>query len=160
MNLDDRVTALRELIRETFADRRYEGQITPCDGQWDELDDGRPLYEALNGKKWTEVPTTLLYGLPDGYVLLTDAAFAAFIAAWLIVSLEDINGKNSVREFLSYTFSHTSQQYRILDRPQRETIRFLVNEFAHSETSDFIRRHAVEAAELLTKVENDVNVGN
>jgi len=156
MDSRNQISALRELIHRTFPDTRYEGQVALDDGELNELDDGHDLYEELNGRKWTELPASFLHAHPDGYVLLTDQAFRAFVAAWLIAALENTSQENLVRNFLSYAFSNNSRQYRILDRTQRETVRLLVNELAQSERSDFVRQHALEAIKLLAKVENDI----
>jgi len=121
---DKRIIALRDAVRRDFPDVTHAGEVTRHDGAWrPELteenaihDDDMLLYEGLIGKKWTEVPKQLLHDFPDGFVLLTDGALVAFLAAWLMRSLDLIYGENPVREF-SVCFQsgrgfHPGSQYK------------------------------------------------
>jgi hypothetical protein len=150
---------LREAIRRSFPAEIYTGKVTPNDGEWlpeltEEnaiLDDDMFLYEGLNGRRWTEVPTQLLQTHLDGYVLLTDQAFTAFLPAWLMYSLENMDGENEVRNFLVYAFSYTLRQFRVLDPEQKGIVRSLLAEFAERGTSRFVKKLAVEALALIAK---------
>ena len=52
-----RIAALREMVQSAFPARLYEGKITPADGEWTpELDDDEIMYNALKGRRWTEIP--------------------------------------------------------------------------------------------------------
>ena len=110
---DQRIIALRDAVRRAFPEVTYTGKVTRHDGAWlPELteenaihDDDMFLYEGLTGKKWTEVPEKLLDAFPGDFVLLTDEALVAFLAAWLTRSLDNIDGENPVREFSVYAFS-------------------------------------------------------
>jgi hypothetical protein len=157
-----RTSELREAIQQTFPAERYDGVITNDDKKLDdpELDDEKELYEALKGKKWTDVPQQLLDTQPDGYVLLTDEAFAAFIAAWLMRSLESLDGENEVRDFVVYAFSPRDDmvpdttglvlhRMRILSSQQRRVLHSLLTEFAERDPSEFQKRLALEAVALL-----------
>jgi hypothetical protein len=147
---DGRIAALRESIRRSFPAEPYRGKVTPNDGEWTpELDEDQDLYGALNARRWTEVPTQLLHSQPDAYVLLTDQAFAAFLPAWLMFSLEDMDAENEVRNFLVYAFSNTLRQFRVLNPEQRLTVRSLLEEFAERETSAPIRALATQAVALI-----------
>ena len=156
---DGRTAALREAIRRSFPAERYTGKVTPHDGEWlpeltEEnaiLDDHMFLYEALNGRRWTEVPTQLLRNQPDGYVLLTDEAFTAFLPAWLMHSLEGMDAKNEVRDFLVYTFSSTLSQFRVLNPEQQLTVRSLLAEFAERESSPYVKKLAFQALALIDR---------
>src|ERR1700721_2962157 len=100
-NQDERVAALRVAIREAFPAEVYNGKVTRYDGAFTaELDDEQKLYEALKGRKWTDVQEQLVYSEPDGYLLLIDEAFVAFVAAWFMRSVENIDGENQVRDFV------------------------------------------------------------
>lgn len=81
-----------------------------------------------------------------------------FLAAWLVCSLEDIDGENEVRERLVYAFSpggviSTEElivgRLRTLNTEQRVVVRSLLTEFAQRERSAFIRKHAVDAVKLI-----------
>ena len=162
---DERLTALRDAIRRTFPEVTYTGKVTRHDGMWlPELteenaihDDDMFLYKGLIGKKWTEVPKQLLHDFPDGFVLLTDEALVAFLAAWLMRSLDDIDGENSVREYFVYSFSREASstadlkisRLRALTPGQRSSVRSLLAEFAQREPSEFIREHAATAVQML-----------
>jgi hypothetical protein len=162
---DERITALRDAIRRAFPEVTYTGKVTRHDGAWlPELteenaihDDDMFLYEGLTGKKWTEISKQLLHDFPDGFVLLTDEALVAFLAAWLIRSLDHIDGENPVREFFVYAFSPGESStadlkislLRALNTEQRSAVRSLLAEFAQREPSEFIREHAASAVQML-----------
>ena len=95
---DGRLAALRDAIRCAFPYEPYTGKITRHDDTLDdsELEEERYLYEALKGRSWTDIPQQLLDNRPDGYMRLANEAFATFLAAWLMRSLEDIDGENEV----------------------------------------------------------------
>jgi hypothetical protein len=164
---DERISALRESIRRLFPAEPYTGKVTRYDGEWapeDDnkalLDDDQVLYEALNGRRWTEVPTQLLRNQPDGLPLLTDEAYVAFLPAWLMCSLENIHGQNEVRNFVVYNFAprpemmpdmteFTVDRLRVLNPEQRLAIRSLLAEFAKQEASSNIRNLASQAVALI-----------
>jgi hypothetical protein len=166
---DERIAALRDSIQRAFPVVAYTGQITRCDGAWlPELteenaihDDDMFVYEALKDQKWTDVPKALLHTQPDGFVLLTDEALVAYLAAWLMCSLDDIEGENEVREFVVYSFSPAdltpndefkANRIRALNPEQRLVLRSALAEFARSEPSEFIRQNAVNAVEFIDGV--------
>ena len=143
---------MRDSIPRSFPAEPYTGKVTLYDDKWDEypeLDEDRDLYENLNGRRWTDLAPELIRNLPDGYVLLTDQAFVEFLPAWLVVSLEGMEGENIVREFLTYTFSSTMRQFRVLDPEQRLLVRSVLALVAERESSKFIRGHAAEALALI-----------
>ena len=157
-----RVEALRQSIQRAFPAETYTGRITPYDDRLDnpDLDDEKDLHEALKGRRWTEIPQQLLQNQPDGYVLLTAEAFAAFIAAWLMRSLENIDGENEVRHFVVYAFSpkhdlvpdttaFVLHRLRALSPEQRETLRSLLMDFAQQDPSAFQRKLASDAVSLI-----------
>ena len=101
------IISLREQIRTTFPAEKFEGTITPMDGELtEEFDEEKDLYDTLRDLTWPEIPAAFIRANPDGFVLLTDAACAAFLPAWLMQSL-DAEDENIVREFVSYAFSPT-----------------------------------------------------
>ena len=156
---NEKVVALREAILRSFPAREHKGKITEVDGEWlpelteenEILDDEKFLYEAVNGRLWTQVSKMYLQSAPDGFVLLSDEAFAAFLPAWLILSLENMDGENEVREFLIYSFSSSMQQFRVLNTEQQDVVRALVDEFSKFERSSFIREYAREALALIDR---------
>jgi hypothetical protein len=161
-----RIAALRESIRHVFPAETYKGPITPHDDQLDDpdLDEEKDLYEALKGRTWKDVPPSILDNQPDGYVLLTDEAFAAFLAAWLMRSLENMDGENEIRDFVVYTFSPKHdmvpdttwfilRRLRSLVPEQRHTLHSLLTEFSERDPSAFQRRLASEAVALLDSLE-------
>lgn len=162
------IAPLRRAIQRAFPAERYTGCVTRHDGAWlPELteenaihDDDKFLYEALKGQKWTDVPREFLYAMPDGFVLLTEQALVAFLAAWLMTSLENMEGENLVREYLVYAFSPSGVtpntdfiigELRALNTEQRSVIRLVLAEFAQREPSDFIRKHASNAVEFIDR---------
>lgn len=161
---DRRIDELRESIRRSFPEEIYTGTITRYDDSKNpDMDEERDLYTALSGRKWTDVPKELLHAQPDGYELLTDEAFVAFFPAWLMHSLENIDGENEIRSFVVYAFSprhnlvpdmtwFKMQRLRCLNPEQRLTLRSLMSEFARRDSSGFRRKLASEAVALLDSV--------
>jgi hypothetical protein len=160
-----RIAELRQSIERAFPAKPYIGKIMPFDEKLDdpEMDEEKELYDALKGRKWTEVPKEILHNQPDAYVLLTDEAFTAFIAAWLMCSLEDMEGENEVRNFLVYAFSpkhdklpdtteFVRHQIRALNQEQRHTLRSILLEVAEREPSSFVKRLASEAVALIDTI--------
>jgi|tagenome__1003787_1003787.scaffolds.fasta_scaffold20452846_2 hypothetical protein len=153
--LQRRITALGESIRRSFPPETQTGQITHSDDSDNpDIDEERDLQNALSGRKWTDVPKELLQAQPDGYELLTDEAFVAFLPAWLMHSLENIDGENEIREFVIYAFSpdmtsFKMQRLRCLSLDQRLTLRSLLAEFAERESSPYLRKLASEAVALI-----------
>ena len=92
-----RAGVLREAILRTFPAERYAGKITNYDNDClleltqdsESLDDEKYFYEAVSGHVWTEIPKGYLQREPDGFLRLSDEAFAAFLPAWLMESLEN-----------------------------------------------------------------------
>ncbi len=158
---DERVTALREMIKQTFPADRYAGPVTPYDpGPWaEELDEEQVLYETLKGRSWTEAPADFLQQYPDAYLMLTAEAFVAFLAAWLNYSLENMGGENEVREYLVYACSPPGESWKVLsplNPRQRASVRALMAEFVENEQSGLIREKAVKA---LTRIDELLTAG-
>jgi|ERR1700690_1203309 len=149
----ERIDALRESIRRSFPAESYKGRVTPNDDGLDDpdLDEDRDLYEALNGRKWTEVPTRLLQAESSGYELLTDEAFTAFLPAWLMRSLEDMDAENEVRNFVVYSFSATMRRFSVLNPEQQLTVRSILEQFTERGTCTYVRNLAAEAIALIDR---------
>jgi hypothetical protein len=143
--------ALRDSIRSAFPAEKYSGQVTPADGAFTpELDDDEALFKASSGRHWTDLDQCFLHAQPDGFELLTDAAYRAFLAAWLMYSLENMNSENEVRNFVLYAFSITAQRLRALNQDQRQTVRSLLAYFKQRESNRFLRNCAEEGIAILT----------
>ena len=104
--------------------------------------------------EWTEVPRNLLFRHPDGYVLLTDQAFVAFLPAWLMCSLEGMDEENEVRNFLAYTFSNTLRQFRLLNLEQRLIVRSILAEFSQRGTGSFVRDLLAKTIVFIDSLDN------
>ncbi len=146
----DRGDALREMVRQAFPTETYDGMVTRYDpGPWtEELDEEQALYETLKGRSWPDIPSDFLCHYPDAFCLLAPEALAAFIPAWLMYSLENLQGENEIREFLIYTFSPPGYSWEYLSpltSQQRSTVRALLAEFAENEPNAFVREHAAKA---------------
>ena len=152
--VDPKIAALKEDLRRVFPAVTYHGPITTADGRWTpELDDDQDVYEHLKGLSWPQAPTSLMLGQPDGYLLLADAAFTAFLPAWLMLSLERAEEhEDEIREFLIYSFSSTLRQFRLLNPEQRELVRSIIAEFHLRITDAFVKSSANEALELIDRL--------
>lgn len=170
-NSAEHLTELRNAILRAFPDVVFDGQITPHDGEWpdepkeEDLIEGQPiygdemlLYEGLKGHKWSEIPRDFLQGMSGDYVLLTSEALAAFIAAWLMRSLEDLTGDNDIRQIFIYALSprdeaegkeFTISLLRAFNPGQLAVLRLLLNEFSQSESSSFVRQRAHYAVKFI-----------
>jgi hypothetical protein len=157
-----RTVELRRLIRSAFPAHIYDGTITNYDDKLEdpELDEEKELYERLKGKAWTDVSQQFLDSQPDGYVLLVEKAFVAFVAAWLTRSLDNFDGENKVRDFVVYAFGpkrdlvpdmteFIRQRLIALDGQQRDVLHALLTEFAETDPSAFQRKLASEAVALI-----------
>ncbi len=146
----DRCDALREMVRQAFPTEPYDGKVTRYDpGPWaEELDEEQALYETLKGRCWPDIPADFVRNYPDAFCLLTPEALAVFFPAWLMYSLENMQGENEVRELLIYTFAppgHSWQHLQPLTSQQRSAVRALIAEFADNEANAFVRAHAAKA---------------
>jgi hypothetical protein len=169
-NPDGHLPDLRNAILRAFPDVVFSGQITPHDGEWpdepteDELIEGQPiygdemlLYEGLKGHKWSDIPRQFIQGMATEYVLLTSEALVAFIAAWLMCSLENLAGQNDVRDLFIFTFSPDREEskeftidlLRAFNREQLTVLHLLLTEFSQSESSSFVREHALKAVKFI-----------
>jgi hypothetical protein len=135
-------------IRTAFPDSEFFGLITSADGSLnEELDEEQALYGALRGRKWTEIPASFVGSYPDGVVLLTDEAFAAFLPAWLTCALQD----RTVRELMVYTFSprepseRMNRRIRSLTSSQREALLAFLAHCVEVESSSFVKERARRA---------------
>jgi hypothetical protein len=100
------VTALWRAIQAAFPPTVFQGAVTPADEeQWaEEIDDDLDLRDNLRGRTWKEVPDEIIDRQAGGLPLLTPEAFAAFLPAWLVRSLDRLDAENEVREFTVYQF--------------------------------------------------------
>ena len=169
---DEKIERLRESIRRAFPAETYTGEVTRYDSELsselredqESLEEDQDLFRALKGRKWTEVPRESLQHLPDGYVLLSDKAFVAFLAFWLVRALENMDGENEDRNFLVYAFSpkydmtpdmtyRVFERLRFLNSEQRQAVRSLLMEFTERGTVPFVRNLAVQAVALIDSLQ-------
>lgn len=160
---DERVATLRDAIRRAFPVVTYTGRITRHDGAWYEPmeedtthEDDLFVYQALRGRTWTDVSTGFLCDEPDGFVLLTDAALPAYLAAWLMWSLKDIHAENNVREDVVHSFSGSAHLLRALNSEQRVTLRALLTFFHDCERNSYVRQRCAEALTQIDKLEREL----
>jgi hypothetical protein len=172
MDTNEHLTDLQNAILRAFPDTMLDGQITPHDGEWpnepreeDAIYDGQViygdemiLYEGLKGHKWSDIPRQFIQGMATDFVLLTSEALVAFIAAWLMCSLENLTGQNDVREHFIYTFGRnkdaegtdfTISLLRAFNPEQLALLRLLLAEFSKSESSSFVSEHALNAVKFI-----------
>ena len=171
------MTDLKNAILRAFPDVVFDGQITPHDGEWpDEVTeetaiyegqviygDEMLLYEGLKGHKWSDIPREFIEGMATDFVLLTSEALVAFIAAWLMRSLENFAGKNDVRsDFINMLSPNREESkeltialLRAFNPEQLAVLRLLLMEFSKSESSSFVRDHAHNAVKLIESLSID-----
>jgi hypothetical protein len=141
---------LRAKIKVAFPDAAFSGVITGADGLLsEELDEEQALYGALRGRKWSEVPVSIIESNPDGIVLLTDEAFVAFLPAWLNRALT----QEKVREMMVYVFSPdvhkstetTDHRMRQFTSPQKDVLVAFLKYCLEVESSKFVKERARSA---------------
>lgn len=165
---------MQNAILRAFPDVVFDGQITPHDGEWpDEVTEETAIYEGqviygdemllhegLKGNKWSDIPREFIQGMAIDFVLLTSEALVAFIAAWLMRSLENLTGKNDVRTHFINMFSHdrdedkdfTISLLRAFNPEQLAVLRLLFAEFSKSEPSSFVREDAHNAVKFIDRL--------
>ena len=151
------VAALRQAITLAFPPTAFQGPVTPADNEgWaEEIDDDLDLRDNLRGRAWNELAAQLIDRQAGGLPLLTPEAFAAFLPAWLMRSLDGLSGDNEVREFTVYAFCRSDthpalqEHHRIrlamLNREQRKTVTDFLILVSRHEGNRFLRVSADEA---------------
>ena len=152
---------LHEMVFASFPPVTYYGTVVAGgdDGPWpgDETDD-EDLFRMLKQRRWTDIPADFINRHLGAFVLLTAQAFATFIPAWLIFSLEH-NFKGA--EFVVFTFGPQDldapthirplsvEMFRVLTPLQRRTLHlFLQATAAHLATSP-LGNHALVASDTV-----------
>ncbi len=174
--LNEHLTDLKSSILRAFPDVVFEGQITRHDGEWPEevteetaiyegqvmYGDEMLLYEGLKGHKWSDIPRQFIEGMVMDLVLLTSEALVAFIAAWMMRSLENLAGKNEVRsDFINMlcpieeSKESTIDLLRAFNPEQLAVLRLFFVEFSKSEPLRFVREYAHNAAKFIESLSID-----
>lgn len=165
---DERLTHLQNAILRAFPDVVFDGPITHHDNEWpDDIPENRIyegqvlygdemfLYQELKGHKWSEVSREFIQGMATEYVLLTSEALVAYIAAWLMHSLENLTGENQVRDLFIYMFTPRDEQkdfiislFRAFNPEQLVVLRLLLVEFSETVSSDYVREYALNGVKF------------
>jgi hypothetical protein len=87
---------LRDQIRQAFPATPFDGDITR------DNEECRWFQEELHHKRWDEISTAFLDATGDP-VLLTPAAFVAFLPAYLFRALDNLSPHSQVAELTVYT---------------------------------------------------------
>ena len=148
-NRDEASERVRAKIVAAFPDFIFTGPITGVDeNPAEELDEEQDLYSNLSGRRWSEIPADVLDRNVDGYHLLTDAAFVAFLPAWLNRAITS----DEAREFIAYTFEPRYDPKRWLDRRirqlsyhQMEAVQMLLAFCIEFEPSSWVKEHTQNA---------------
>ncbi len=140
-------------------------QYTPNDGEWPQgranqdlpYADEKLLYEYLYGRKWTEISREFLDGMHFDFLLLTMEAWVAFLAAWMMHSLEDSREtRHTMGSALVIVLSpgdepwmtdFTLNRLRVLNSEQRAAVRSFLIEFGQRDR--YVQREASEAVKLI-----------
>jgi hypothetical protein len=153
----DAAATLRQTITLAFPPVVFRGGITPMDGEAraDEIDDDLDLRDNLRNRAWNEVAAAVIARHAGDLPLLTPEAFAAFLPAWLMRSLENLSGDNKVREFTVYEFCNTDAhpglrahqriRHSLLNAEQRRVIVDFLVLTSRCERDRFLRARAGEA---------------
>jgi len=110
------IEQLREEIRQAFPPSVFEGPATDC-----KCEECAEISNTLAHKRWDEVPHSFL-DFTCSPTLFTPQAFAAFLPAYLLRALDDLEGSTVVLEFTTYSLSpydsdgDVEQQKRNIER--------------------------------------------
>jgi hypothetical protein len=168
---DKHLTDLKNAILRAFPDVVFDGQITRHDGEWPEevteetaiyegqviYGDEMLLYKGLKGHRWSDISREFIEGMAMDFVLLTSEALAAFIAAWMMRSLENLAGENEVRsDFINMLCPNREESkeltinlLRAFNHEQLAVLRLFFVEFSKNEPSSFVRESAYNAAKFI-----------
>ena len=131
--------------------------ITPADGEaWaEEIDDDLDLRDKLSNRAWNEVTAEIIGMQAADLPLFTPEAYAAFLPAWLMHSLENLSGDNEVRDFTVYEFcrhdphpalqEHQRIRHALLNAEQRKGVVDFLVLVSNRERDQFWRAKAEEA---------------
>ncbi len=164
--LKSQIEPLRQMILRSFPPSFYFGTVVAGgdDGPWIPSTQGDPaddedLFRMLKHSRWTDVPADFIDNHLGAFVLLTAPAFAAFIPAWLIFSLEN-NLKGA--EFIVYTFAPppgttqirplSIEMFRALNPQQSRTLHTFLQITAAHDRSHIVREQALAAADAIDKL--------
>jgi hypothetical protein len=166
--LQNQIEPLRQQILRSFPPSIYAGTVIAGgdEGPWIPAPAGTPsddedLFRMLKHSRWTDIPADFVDHHLGAFVLLTAPAFAAFIPAWLIFSLEN-NLKGA--EFVVYTFGPIDptgstqirplsiEMFRALTPQQRRTVHAFLQITAAHDRSYAIREQALTAADAIEKL--------
>ena len=156
--MSDERRLLQKRIEDAFGDMPFNGPITSVDGmENEELDEQRLLYAELHAKRWRDISPDFIKAYPDGVVLLSDDAYAAFLPAWILCALED----EKVRELLIYQFSPETPSDRIhhrvlqLTTTQRGALLEFLTYCISLEASHHIKEAARKAVVFVSRLVGD-----
>ena len=164
--LKSQIEPLRQMILRSFPPSFYFGIVVAGGdgGPWIPSTQGDPaddedLFRMLKHSRWTDVPADFIEQHLGAFVLLTESAFAAFIPAWLIFSLEN-NLKGA--EFVAHTFAPPAgttqirplsiEMFRALNPQQSRTLHAFLQITAAHDRSHLIREQALAAADAIDKL--------
>jgi hypothetical protein len=139
---------------------------------WSEsLDDDLDLAHGLKGRSWSDIPNDFIDEHSGDLVLLTHEAFAAFLPAWIVRSLDEHNGSALVLELTVYALrpGHFNEsevlqnamdewwqdRAAVFDRMQRKALRVFLQFVLESDRYRFLEDDAVEAIHALNCCEDE-----
>jgi len=152
---------LHEMVFASFPPVTYYGTVVAGgdEGPWpgDETDD-EDLFRMLKQRRWTDIPADFINRHLGAFVLLTAQAFATFIPAWLVFSIDN-NFKGA--EFVAYTFAPTDldgpthirplsvEMFRVLTPLQRRTLHLFLQAAAAHFSATPLGNHALAASDTV-----------
>jgi|GEM_PF-3551437 len=152
--------ALGQVIDDAFPSIAYKGQVTSVDGEKfsEEIDEDLCLYQYLWGRDWRSVDLVFINSQESGLPLLTDNAFVAFVAAWLMRSIEFPHADNGIREHVIYTLAggatgRGKERRLLLNTSQRFAVRTFLEFTKKIEPSTSIRSDADLALKSLDRLD-------
>jgi hypothetical protein len=87
----------RAQLISAFPPQPFYGQIAAC-----ECGECNALRQELRGKRWDQIPSEFVDFNSGSLPLLEPDALVAFLAAWLLRSMEKLDAKSVLAEFTQY----------------------------------------------------------
>jgi hypothetical protein len=147
------IEQLRRQIREAFPPVKFHGSVTTCD-----CEECLDLRKALAGQRWDEVPTAFL-DFTCSPVLLDAEAFQAFLPAYMLRGLDDLNDQRVVLEFTVYSLcpeqyprnsDYVAQRAASVTPAQVQAIRsFLLFVVSHAKNGKWFKRFVDRALDSI-----------
>ena len=140
------IRQLKDELEAAFPDTPYTGEVTHADGEpfSEEIDDDLALFRYLSGRDWKSIEPSFVDFQYASLPLLTDAAFVAFLPAWLLRALDPQRTEAPVRAHLVFTLAAGlrkggEDRLKLLNERQRNVVMIVLTHILGTEHGERVR---------------------